>query len=69
MIQTIKVLNDDFDEVIDLREINILPSTLGAYITSLQLELSPKDVLVLSLKFEDDTYLHFQTGELSLFAS
>jgi hypothetical protein len=69
MIQTIKVLNDDFDEVIDLREINIVPSTLGAYITSVRLELSPKDIMVFSLKFEDDTFLHFQTGELSLFAS
>jgi hypothetical protein len=68
-IQSVKVLNDDFDEVIDLKEINLIPTTLEEYISSIERELIPKSIMGMSLQFDNDTYLNFQTGELSLSAS
>jgi hypothetical protein len=69
MIQTISIQNDDFEEVMELMDMSLKTSTMRDYISSIENELTPKGIMVISLKFEDDTYLHFQTGEFSLSAS
>ena len=69
MIQTVKVQNDDFIEVINLKGMNLIPSTLGEYISSLEQEIMPKCIMIISLEFNDDIHLHFETGELSVSSS
>lgn len=66
IIRSVKVQNEDFDKVIDLEDLNVRPTTFGKYISDIEQDLNPNQVMIISFEFDNDTHLHFQTGELSI---
>ena len=67
-IEAVTVQNDDFETVIDLEDVNILPMTLKDYISIIEQGLSPKYIMTITLKLDDEIQLHFETGEFSISA-